>query len=76
MKGSTRYRLRVGDYRVIYSFDLRGNAIHLLAVGPRREVYKKIEFSGPRFRTRPESLLTAGPPTCFTRAESDVTRAR
>jgi mRNA interferase RelE/StbE len=40
MKGSERYRLRVGDYRLIYRLDFERNAIHLLAVGNRREIYK------------------------------------
>ena len=40
LTGSDRYRLRIGDYRVIYSIDLRENAIHLYAVGHRREVYR------------------------------------
>jgi mRNA interferase RelE/StbE len=40
LTGSNRYRLRVGEYRVIYAFDLRGNVIHLLAVGHRREIYR------------------------------------
>ena len=40
LKGSDRYRLRVGDYRVIYRFDAERNVIHLIAVGNRREVYR------------------------------------
>jgi mRNA interferase RelE/StbE len=40
MKGSNRYRLRVGDYRIIYTFDAGKNEIHLLAVGHRREIYR------------------------------------
>jgi mRNA interferase RelE/StbE len=40
MTGSNRYRLRVGDYRIIYTFDLAQNEIHLLAVGHRREIYR------------------------------------
>jgi mRNA interferase RelE/StbE len=40
MSGSDRYRLRVGDYRVIYRFDTAKGEIHLLAVGHRREIYK------------------------------------
>ena len=40
LTGSNRYRLRVGDYRVIYTFDIAGNTIHLLAVGHRREIYR------------------------------------
>jgi mRNA interferase RelE/StbE len=40
MTGSNRYRLRVGDYRVIYFFDLSLNTIFLLGVGHRREIYR------------------------------------
>jgi mRNA interferase RelE/StbE len=40
LKGSNRYRLRVGDYRVIYSFDPEKGVIHLLALGHRREIYR------------------------------------
>jgi len=41
MKGSSAYRFRVGDYRVIYDFDRSKGVLHLLAVGHRREVYRK-----------------------------------
>jgi len=40
MTGGHLYRLRVGDYRIIYAFDHAQNAIHLLAVGHRREIYR------------------------------------
>ncbi|MGI8431206.1 MAG: type II toxin-antitoxin system RelE family toxin [Chthoniobacterales bacterium] len=40
LKGSTRFRARIGDYRIIYSFEVERNAIHLLAIGHRREIYK------------------------------------
>jgi len=40
MTGANRYRLRVGDYRVVYAFDTVRNEIHLLAVGHRREIYR------------------------------------
>ncbi len=40
LKGHDRYRLRVGDYRIIYTFDAERNVIHLLAVGNRREIYR------------------------------------
>lgn len=42
LKGSGRYRLRVGNYRIIYAFDLERNAIHLLAIGHRREIYRDL----------------------------------
>jgi len=40
LKASNRYRARVGDYRIIYTFDLEQNRIHLLAIGHRREIYR------------------------------------
>ncbi len=41
MKGIAAYRVRVGDYRVIYDFDIARGVLHLLAVGHRREVYRR-----------------------------------
>ena len=35
------YRLRVGDYRIVYDFDQSKGVLYLLAVGHRREVYRK-----------------------------------
>ena len=40
MKGVEAFRIRVGDYRVIYDFDLAEGVLYLLAVGHRREVYR------------------------------------
>ena len=40
LKGSNRFRARVGDYRIIYIFDLEHNTIHFLAIGHRREIYR------------------------------------
>jgi mRNA interferase RelE/StbE len=40
LKGMDSYRLRVGDYRVIYDFDLSKGTLYLLSVGHRREVYR------------------------------------
>ena len=40
LKGHEHFRLRVGDYRIIYTFDAERNVIHLLAVGNRREIYR------------------------------------
>jgi len=40
LKGSNRFRARVGDYRIIYTFDLEQNTVHLLAMGHRREIYR------------------------------------
>jgi mRNA-degrading endonuclease RelE of RelBE toxin-antitoxin system len=40
MTGSDQYRLRVGDYPVIYRFDQARGEIYLIAIGHRREVYR------------------------------------
>jgi mRNA-degrading endonuclease RelE of RelBE toxin-antitoxin system len=40
LKGRSEYRLRVGDYRVIYEFDLQKNVLYLITLGHRREVYR------------------------------------
>lgn len=42
LKGSNRYRARVGDHRIIYTFELPQNRIHLLAIGHRREIYRHL----------------------------------
>jgi mRNA-degrading endonuclease RelE of RelBE toxin-antitoxin system len=34
------FRLRVGDYRVIYRFDLSKNIIYLITVSHRRKIYR------------------------------------
>jgi mRNA interferase RelE/StbE len=41
LHGRPEFRLRVGDYRVIYEFDLRQNELYLVTVGHRREVYRR-----------------------------------
>lgn len=33
-----RWKLRVGDYRVIY--EIFGDTVHILCIGHRREIYK------------------------------------
>ncbi|HWF20079.1 MAG TPA: type II toxin-antitoxin system RelE/ParE family toxin [Verrucomicrobiae bacterium] len=40
MTGTDTFRLRIGDYRVIYEFDAEKQEIYLLSVGHRREVYR------------------------------------
>jgi hypothetical protein len=42
MQGVEAFRLRVGDYRIIYQFDLAHNILHLIAVGHRRDVYENL----------------------------------
>ena len=41
MVASDKYRLRVGDYRVIYRMDLVRGEIYLVAIGHRREIYRE-----------------------------------
>jgi mRNA-degrading endonuclease RelE of RelBE toxin-antitoxin system len=40
LTGRREFRLRVGDYRVIYEFDMARNELFLIALGNRREVYR------------------------------------
>ena len=40
MTGRSEFRLRVGNYRVIYDFDTAKNEIYLITIGNRREVYR------------------------------------
>lgn len=42
LKGSSDCRLRVGDYRVIYNFDLQQNRLYLITLGHRREIYRNM----------------------------------
>ena len=42
MTGTDKYRLRAGDYRVIYRFDLVQGNIYLVAIGHRREIYRDL----------------------------------
>jgi mRNA interferase RelE/StbE len=42
LKRSNRFRARVGDYRIIYTFELDRNKIHLLGIGHRREIYRDL----------------------------------
>ena len=40
LTASSEYRFRVGDYRVIYEFNVEQNEIYVLAVGNRDKIYK------------------------------------
>jgi mRNA interferase RelE/StbE len=42
LQGTDAFRLRVGDYRVIYDFNLKEQRVDLLFVGHRREIYKEL----------------------------------
>ena len=41
LQGRPEFKLRVGDYRVLYEFDVQLGRIYLHYVGHRREIYKR-----------------------------------
>jgi mRNA interferase RelE/StbE len=41
LEGRPEFKLRVGDYRVLYEFDLNQDRIYLHYVGHRRDIYKR-----------------------------------
>jgi mRNA interferase RelE/StbE len=41
LQGRPEFKLRVGDYRVLYEFDVKLGCIYLHYVGNRREIYKR-----------------------------------
>ena len=41
LTGRPEFKLRVGDYRVLYEYDVAEGRIHLHYVGNRREIYKR-----------------------------------
>lgn len=42
LRGVQDYRLRVGEYRVLYSIDDQKRVVEVIAVGHRRDVYRGI----------------------------------
>jgi mRNA interferase RelE/StbE len=40
--GRTEFKLRIGDWRVLYEFDDDTGRLYLLFVGNRREIYKRL----------------------------------
>jgi mRNA interferase RelE/StbE len=42
MQGVDAFRIRIGDYRVVYQFSLEKNELYLIAVGNRRDIYEKL----------------------------------
>ena len=40
LSGREEYRLRIGDYRVLYTIDDTNNVVVVFAVGHRREIYR------------------------------------
>jgi mRNA interferase RelE/StbE len=41
LQGRPEFKLRVGDYRVLYELDLKQGRIFLHYVGHRRDIYKR-----------------------------------
>jgi mRNA interferase RelE/StbE len=41
LEGRPEFKLRVGDYRVLYEFDVKQGGIYLHYVGHRRDIYKQ-----------------------------------
>ena len=41
MQGADTFRLRIGDYRIIYQFDIERNELYLITLGHRRDIYKQ-----------------------------------
>ena len=41
LSGEEKYRLRQGDYRVLYSIEDSARAVTIVKLGHRREVYRK-----------------------------------
>ena len=41
LQGRVEFKLRVGDYCVLYEFDVKLGRIHLHYVGNRRDIYKR-----------------------------------
>jgi mRNA interferase RelE/StbE len=40
LSGRNGWRIRIGDYRVIYEIDNQNNSVTILHIGHRRDVYK------------------------------------
>lgn len=40
LSGREEYRLRIGDYRVLYTVDDKNAVVTIFAVGHRREIYR------------------------------------
>lgn len=40
LKGEEAFRLRIGDYRVIFDVDRKNNTITILRLGHRKNIYK------------------------------------
>lgn len=38
--GYGKYRIRLGDYRILYDVDTKKKIVYILKIGHRREIYK------------------------------------
>ena len=38
---SGQYSLRVGDYRIVYTIDVKDHRVTILAIGHRRDIYEE-----------------------------------
>ncbi len=41
LEGSKGYRIRVGDYRAVYTIDKENQTILIIKIGHRREIYRQ-----------------------------------
>ena len=41
LSGRERYRIRQGDYRIVYAIDDEARIVEIVKIGHRREVYRK-----------------------------------
>jgi len=41
LEGNKGYRIRVGDYRVVYTIDKENHTILIIKIGHRREIYRQ-----------------------------------
>ena len=40
LRGQESYRLRVGDYRILYTIEDKTNTVTIYAIGHRRDIYR------------------------------------
>jgi mRNA interferase RelE/StbE len=41
LQGRSEFRIRIGDHRIIYEFDVGRNELYLVTMGHRRDVYRR-----------------------------------